>query len=164
MNSYSKVDIKELYKKINNKKSGVVINWMMFGSSHLREKTNELVIKRFVYRSKECEEVNKHIKSIINPRHVVGFMNAHYPIYLLSHYAINLNDDRISGAFSDYYGDIFRINHYFTKSYEEYIDKMNRGKADGDAKREIIEFNKQDKNDIYDNSMNRYYEIIEKEL
>ena len=54
---------------------------------------------------------------------------------------------------------MIRINHYFTKSYDEWMIRRSRPKADYkdvNAKRTIEEFYEHDNNDIYDDGMLEY--------
>lgn len=53
-----------------------------------------------------------------------------------------------------------RINHYFTKSLEEWIKKQQKGKADVAGLRPLEEFEWRDKNDIYDDLVLRYREMM----
>jgi hypothetical protein len=60
-----------------------------------------------------------------------------------------------------------RINHYFTKSKEEWIERRSRGKADTtdrNEKRSLDEFYEHDHNDIYDPIMLPYVKIIKKSV
>ncbi len=48
------------------------------------------------------------------------------------------------------------VNHYFTKSKEEFIIKCNRGRADLTSVRDMTYFYKYDKNDVYDDEILNY--------
>ena len=80
---------------------GVALNWIIFGSSNLKEKTNEPVIKRFVYHSEPTFMENKHIKSVVNPRLVMDFRNPHFPLYKKGYAAYNLNNKKVYGPFNE---------------------------------------------------------------
>ena len=49
-----------------------------------------------------------------------------------------------------------RIYHYFTKSKSEYLEKLNRRKADSTNFRDMGDFIKHDKNDVYDDEIIRW--------
>ncbi len=144
---------------------GIAINWRMYGSNHLYNKPDGLVIENYVLRAKDDFEPNKHIKTICNPRTIFLFKNPHYPIYKKGYYSVSENGDKVEGPFN-VGGTVnrMRINHYFTKSKEEYIKKMNRGKADSFEKRNIIEFYEHDRNDVYDFNLAKYVDPIKEEL
>ena len=58
-----------------------------------------------------------------------------------------------------------RCNHYVTKSYEEYIARMNKGSATAQISTEyrgIEKFNMYDKNEVYDDIMDKYIKELKK--
>lgn len=133
---------------------GIVLNWVMFGSGNLKKKTQGLVIERFLYHSKLDFIENIHVKSIVNPRVVMDFRNPHFAIYRKGYSAYNLAKKVVKGPFNNDFSNLeIRINHYFTKSEEEFLAKRNKGLADQNAKRGDDEFVKFDQNDVYDDSM-----------
>ena len=116
-------------------------------------------------RAKDDFDANKHIKTICNPRTVYCFRNPHYPIYKKGYYSVSENGNRVDGPFNvGGTTDLVRINHYFTKSKAEYIEKMYRGKANSYKKRSILEFYEHDKNDVYDFNLAKYVDPIKEEL
>lgn len=137
---------------------GLAINWQVFGSAHLDKKPAGLLTDNFVYRSKNDFEKNHHIKSIVDPKHTAGFIdNPHAPYYLPGYYAIDANGKKLTGTFTkEVNNDIVRINHYFTKSKEEFMQKKARGRATTKAKRTMQDFIDHDKNDIFDDSLKNY--------
>ena len=137
---------------------GVAVNWALFGSSHLEKAPQGLVIENFIYRGENNHWANYHIKSICNPRFVKKYISPHYPLYELGAYSISeATSERIYGWFchSVRYSHL-RINHYFCKSKEQYLQKRNRGLADRLGKYELRKFDSYDLNDIRDTSMNFY--------
>lgn len=144
--------------------SGIAINWRMYGSSNYENKKDGLVIENYRYRAFDDFVPNIHIKTICNPRKVLFFRNPHFPIYL-NGYSIDEIGRKVQGPFNkDGSCDILRINHYFTKSKEDYICKMNRGKADCLSKRDMSDFYKHNKNDLYDYNLEKYVEQIHEKL
>lgn len=117
------------------------INWLMFGSNG-HEKVydeNYSVLKRFT----KCCKINKetdysietkdfnnsvHIKSIVDPKKVLYFPNPHFAIYADNKLACDENYNLIDGKNYkiNFAGtrhvshDIFQINHYNLKSWEEF--------------------------------------------
>ena len=53
---------------------------------------------------------------------------------------VNENHHKINGYFSDFSGEKIRINHYFTRSKEDWDSKKNRGRADSEIIRSDDEF------------------------
>ena len=129
---------------------GLVVNWLIYGSSGIKEKQDALVMETFLKRAEEDLEENKHYKTIVNPRRVFSFICPHYPMYLRNFHAVNENlqevtEEKIKGSYEK-----LRLNHYFTKSLAEYQMKKSRGMADRLDKRAEDDFKRHDKNDVYD--------------
>ncbi|AUJ29547.1 glycosyltransferase family 2 protein [Liquorilactobacillus hordei] len=137
---------------------GFVINWQIFGSSFLKKKPQGLLTDNFVYRAQKNFEKNFHVKSIVDPRKVVGFLNdPHGAFYLPGYYAVNEKSQIVDGPFSqDVETDKIQINHYFTKSEEEFLQKKARGRATKNSQRTMQDFKDHDRNDLFDDSMRAY--------
>jgi len=130
--------------------SAVEINWLVYGSSGAKEKEPGTIMERFRQHSLFENVLNRKIKTIVNPRRVFNFIGAH-------------EASRICGRIADSHGnaitrnyherqpqhDVIRLNHYATKSYDEFLKKRARGSARGDVKRlQLKYFNQFDLNDI----------------
>ena len=127
----------------------VEINWLIYGSSGDREKKPGTVMERFKQHSQPNHVLNRHVKSIVNPRCVFSFTGCHEAA-------------RISGRAADSHGqpirknfldrdpqqDVIRINHYAVKSYEEFLGKRNRGRARKVKHHALSYFERFDLNDI----------------
>jgi Glycosyltransferase family 92 len=107
---------------------GVVVNWRTYGSSGWEQPPDGLVTENYVWRDTDEYVANSWVKSIINPRSAVGWGSAHY--FRLLGRAVG--EDRRPV----YYGvrapsttDLLRINHYYTKSAEEFRRKVARPDA-----------------------------------
>ncbi len=130
------------------------INWRLFGSSFRETKPKGGVLINFVYRAADTFEYNEHIKSFVNPRRCWYMRNAHYGLHFAMGKTVNwqgkeIHEERIlSNDKSPFY-----INHYFTKSKEEWVRRRSLGKADINGKRSMEEFYLNGLNDIYDNSI-----------
>lgn len=75
----------DLYELLNNnlvdKKSALVLNWLIFGSSGHTKKPKGYIIEYYLYRSIYNNKKNHHVKTICNPRKTLAFVNAHYAKY-----------------------------------------------------------------------------------
>ncbi|TWR31433.1 glycosyltransferase family 2 protein [Mucilaginibacter pallidiroseus] len=118
--------------------AGLGINWLVFGSSGLKAKTNRPQLESFVFRSKESLSINKHIKSIVQPRYVRATSNPHCFKYQSGKYAVNENFNPIKDAFSDVSVNKIQINHYYCRTLEEYQEKIKRGRSDVDSIERLI--------------------------
>ncbi|NRO08907.1 glycosyltransferase family 2 protein [Lactobacillus helveticus] len=144
---------------------GIGLNWMIFGSSHFKKQPKGLVTQSYLYRSKYSFAKNNTIKTICNPRAVVGILNPHYVEYRKGYHAVNALGDYMEGPSTCNSSKmIMRVNHYFTKSKEEFMQKRARGMADQDKIRNISDFKLHDRNDVFDDSMLRYKDELDKNL
>lgn len=154
--------VSELVSKARKGAAGVGVNWCIYGSSHLEKKPNGLITENFLYRGTEKDWGNFHIKTICNPRLVKKYISPHYPIYKLGGYSINDSDGkRIWGWFChDVKWQTLRINHYYCKSKEQYLQKISRGFGDRAGEYDMKQFNDYDLNNIKDESMLVYVDKI----
>jgi hypothetical protein len=120
---------------------GVGVNWAVFGSSGHRTRPAGLVIESYTRRTADSG-INRHIKSIVDPKRVRGFSMPHFFMYT-DGLAVNENGRPITGPPFSLTEDVsfarLRVNHYATKSEEEYRRKLARGPADSTTpKRELL--------------------------
>ena len=128
----------------------VEINWLIYGSNGQTENDGRPVMERFTRHSLPDHPLNRHVKSIVDPRRVYNMIGCHEAA-------------RISGRAADEKGhpvrisfrdrkpsqEVIRINHYAVKSREEFVEKQNRGRASG-KQRPVSEdyFRQYDLNDL----------------
>jgi hypothetical protein len=114
-------------------------------------------------------EINRHVKSIVNPRDVYC-ISAHSFKCVGKVVDIHKNEVDTNNIMYDYtlrepLHDKIRINHYFSKSYEEFLQKRNKGIVSNFDFRTEEDFHRHDKNDIKnDTIMDKYAEEIKKRL
>ena len=144
---------------------GLAVNWRMFGSSGHETKPDGLVIENYLYHANPGGPGNDCVKNIVNPRAVYRYNHPHYPTYYPFLHSVDENG-RIVKEWRNEIGETgkIQINHYFTKSKEEWIQRRSLGKADTGGMRTLEEFYQHDNNDIYDDSMLRYAEAIKREM
>ncbi|MDE5713123.1 MAG: glycosyltransferase family 92 protein [Muribaculaceae bacterium] len=139
-----------VFLKRFEKYPAIEINWLVYGSGGAESKTPGGMMQRFKRHSLPSHILNRHVKSIVDPRRVCSMTGCHEAA-------------RISGDAADSHGqpithnfrdrepqhDIIRINHYAVRSLEEFKEKCMRGRASG--KKRYIDmdyFKKYDLNDI----------------
>ncbi len=130
--------------------SAVEINWLIYGSGGQKRKTDKPVMERFKFHSLPNNRLNRHIKSIVNPRKVYSMIGSH-EVARISGYAADSHGERIKKNFRDRepQQDIIRINHYAVRSFEEFLEKQTRGSVRGRNQRYFDDFFSQyDLNDI----------------
>lgn len=119
-----------------NDVSQVCLNWAVFGSSGHVSKPNGLVIENFNYRSGTSEGINRHVKSIARPGTIISAINPH--VFKVNGRTVDVNGNDIEWSNADGIGLISKepiytgawINHYSTKSQEQWLKKLSRGYHD----------------------------------
>ena len=151
------------------KAAALGINWQMFGSNgHEKADYSRGVLERFTRRapsdwvvisSKENMTGNVTIKSIVNPRRVDCWWSPHYANYFRDFYSINSNGAKTRNiAGYPVAADKIVLNHYYTKSKEEYEKKkMPKGSLCFVDNPYIMEgFYNHDRNEVFDDSILEY--------
>lgn len=109
--------------------SGIALNWITFGADGDVAK-QEPQITRFTMHTKLSNEVNLHIKSIVRPECVLSWSNPHFCTYK-SGMCLDVLGNVIDGSFTKKaVHKIAWINHYYSKSLEEYTTKIRKGRVD----------------------------------
>ena len=107
-------------------------------------------MERFRHHSLPSHQLNRHVKSIVNPRRVFTMTGCHEAARI-DGMAADSHGDPITRNFRERepQQDIIRINHYAVRSKEEFIEKQNRGRASGSQRTISLDyFNRYDLNDI----------------
>ena len=131
---------------------GVEINWLIYGSGGNVEKSSQPVMCRFKRHSKGDNRLNRHVKSIVQPRRVYAMIGCHEAA-CISRFAVDSHGDEVTRNFRERepQHDVIRINHYAVRSLQEFKEKCLRGRASGRRKYIDMEyFNKYDLNDEAD--------------
>jgi hypothetical protein len=147
-------DLREFLRDFESE-AGVVANWLMFGANGHRQRPSGLTMLNYTRR---CEtgfcsfqpemlrdprldprqpasyhKVCDHIKSIVNTEDVVDVgYSPHGFRYRDGRKAVNANHRPVDDAFCEDHSSMrrLRINHYFSRSWEELEAKLHRGRAD----------------------------------
>ncbi len=140
--------IPEFLKRFENF-SSVEINWLIYGSGGAQKKEEGKVMDRFRQHSVPNHPLNRHVKSIVNPRRVFTMTGCHEAARISGRSA-DSHGNRLKKSFRDRppLQDIIRINHYPIKSYEEFLEKRARGRARTLKQHQLGYFKEYDLNDI----------------
>jgi len=115
---------------------GVAVNWRMFGFSGEDKKRNLPVCRRFTRAASAASIVNQHVKCIVRPE-LIREVGIHRP-FLNGGILVDEHGRELKHPYGFRYPvsyDILRINHYYTKSREEWLAKVERGRASHPRKR-----------------------------
>jgi hypothetical protein len=127
-----KSDLKEVLQDYEGC-AAVQPNWHTFGSSGLKTKTPGSLYERFVMRGKDDETVNNHTQTIAQISRVAARRprDPHHLWMNSGEYAVNESRIPVNGPFSipPTHHTLF-FAHYVTKTYEEYVIKCDKGRAD----------------------------------
>lgn len=130
--------------------SAVEINWLIYGSGGAKTKTSGTMMERFKAHSVPAHYLNRHVKSVVNPRKIFTLIGCHEAARI-SGYAADSHGNPIKKNFRERepQQDVIRINHYAVRSYEEFLEKQMRGRASGTNRTVKTEyFDKYDLNDV----------------
>jgi len=145
-------NINEFLKEYDNRNS-IALSWLMFGTSNEKVYRDEPVTSRFRFCSRMA---NQHFKCICKLSSITVFINPHRPYEMI----FDTNGQQLFDN-SNNKGplDIACIHHYYTKSEEEFLKKINRGRADITEKKsveELIEIHSKN-NDVYNSDAWNFY-------
>ena len=130
----------------------VEINWLIYGSGGAKKKVPGTMMERFKYHSKLEHYLNRHVNSIVDTRKVFNLIGCHEAARIEG-YAADSHGNPIKKHFRERepQQDVIRINHYAVRSFEEFLEKQNRGRASGTKRTVEMEyFDKYDLNDLVD--------------
>ena len=126
---------------------GILINWLNFGSSHHEKRPEGGVLENFTMCAAKDFPVNQLTKFIGDPAKLLA-MVVHNAVCRKNYYSLDEDGKIFAGRLGtkDVKFEKIRINHYFTKSREEFITKKDRGRADMLSIRDLKEFDDRDQN------------------
>ncbi len=126
----------------------VEANWIVYGSGGAQKKLEGSVMERFKKHSHPEDPINRHVKSIIDPRRVTCMVGCHEAARLSGQSADSTGKpNKRSFQHRDPVHGAFRINHYAVKSYEEFLEKRARGRARTLSQRGLDYFDRFDRNE-----------------
>jgi hypothetical protein len=122
-------DLRDVLRGYENY-GGLVINWLMFGPSGRTAKPDCLQLEAYQARNPAASKVNEHIKTIVFSERALKCRDSHSFFYKDGFYAVNERRVRVDGSSSSPVSvDTIQINHYFTRTIEEYKIKIAKGCA-----------------------------------
>ena len=145
--------IDELFQKQADT-GGLGINWLHFGSAGHKIHPNSGVITSYLWRAEEGFAYNHIIKTVVVPTRVLAFVSPHYPIYRRGYAEYDETGRRVVASRTRTVStQSIRINHYFTKSKEDWVKKVKKGRADIPTPRDMCQFEKYDRNEVFDDRL-----------
>jgi hypothetical protein len=117
---------------------GLALSWRVFGSSGLIKQTPVPQMEKFVYYAPKYLG-NINVKSIVDPKLVGSVSNPHVFSYTKEN-CVTVDKLPLKGAYAIPTYHTAWINHYWTRSLEEWNAKAARGRADNGEARDISMF------------------------
>jgi hypothetical protein len=119
-------DIKDLL--VNYEKfGGIGLPWSMYGSSGHIKRPEGLVKDNYTWRTVDISTIIE-VKTIANTQFYKTMNHPHFVIS--SRPLVNEAFEPFDGPYTTSPRKLCKLNHYFTRSYEEWILKRNRGSGD----------------------------------
>lgn len=115
----------------------ILVPFVFFGSSGHRTKPAGLVIESYVHREERPQQA---VKSIVRPKSVL-YTDVHMS---LTKDRRTVREDGTSvperWMIPQPTANRIRLNHYYTRSFQEYSEKITRGQVDGLSQKKIDQF------------------------
>ena len=153
--------------------TSIGINWRIFGDSHIETADARPVMERFTLAAEPNFPVNNHLKSFARVKAIVNPVHMH---------ACGTTGERVHasgkplempnwGLSETVELDVAQVNHYYTKTVEEYQIKKARGQGGaGDNKPELKywyndeSFVAHNRNDVEDRSILKRLDAVKAEM
>ena len=145
--------------------AGLGINWQIFGSNNLKQADySKGVLQRFIRRAPSdygsgLGTFNVYVKLIVNPRLLKTFYSPHFADYFGGKCTVNSSGGSLERYSNDpILTDKIVLNHYYTKSFEEFERrKIPKGMVFFEDREYVINnFHEHDRNDVFDDGILKY--------
>lgn len=111
--------------------SAFQVSWRIFGNNDHIEQPEGLIIENYTSASPFTWHENTHTKAIIQPERIIkAGTNPHYCVPKPGYFNVSEDFQEVRNAWTKHSSKKLRLNHYFTKSLEEFKIKISRPRAD----------------------------------
>lgn len=139
---------------------GIYMNWIMYNANNQVKKKNEPVMERF---TQTCADFQQYGKLIINSDRVTK-MYIHEAAYKPGFHTVDEDKNPVIGRRHPYHINYIQCSHYYTKSWEEWKNKISRGVADPYFGRNLREFFLYNPEMKYLDDGTEYYQVYERNV
>jgi O-antigen biosynthesis protein len=111
--------------------SGVLLHWLTFGPSGHDTRPKGLVIENYTHRLPKSDPVNRHVKTLVRGGHLLRLLgNAH--VFDTKGPLCNSRGEPVprKPVQNGVCHEVICLNHYYTKSREDWNAKQGRGRPD----------------------------------
>lgn len=164
--STEKTDLREFLKGFEHR-SALAVHWMIYGSSDHEKRPSGLQIESYLRRGEVGHMGNQHIKSVVQTR--FGFKPQNSHVWALKSGDIVREDDEPITGTTGATGlraksERIRINHYFTRSWEDWEAKVARGRSTSREQLRLEQFEKNNRNEVHDDAALKFRPLMERFL
>ena len=153
-NSADVYEFMRAFMKEHPNAGGLGANWLVFGSNGHKTKPAGGVLENYTMCAEKNFYSNHYIKTICDPSKVLYWADAHYCVYRKGFYNLDENGQKIIHSLTKEVNFAkIRVNHYFSKSREEWIKKRERGMVAYIGKIDLSSFEYHDQNIIHDDEI-----------
>jgi Glycosyltransferase family 92 len=156
--------VPEVLRQIDPQWGAVGVNWLCFGASGHEQPAPIPVIERFTFRRADGFGPNLHVKSIVRMDRAIstGADPHHFPV---QGGTCSESGEPVTGPFTSRPSHrLLRINHYHTKSRQEFTRRITLGRADGAPPRSPIEFEDYQAVEVDDRTVWRFLPALKSRL
>ena len=109
----------------------ILVNWLIFGPSGHNRRPDGLVLENYIWRIPDDAEANRHVKSIVRTKDLVSVGSTPH-VFNCGRPTCNARGETVMSYAMQPVAchDVMVINHYFTKSVQEWELKRRRGRGD----------------------------------
>ncbi|MHC1782818.1 MAG: glycosyltransferase family 92 protein [Anaerolineaceae bacterium] len=112
------------------KYGGVAINSLFFGHGGNRKRPAGGQIAGYRMRAPEGFSYSRLVKSIVQPSTVLFPASPHSFFFKENSFCVNEDNNRVDAQEFPCHVEKIQVNHYFTRSVEEWNQKLSRGRGD----------------------------------
>lgn len=141
---------------------GLVIKWVNYGFNGFYSKPDGLITENY----QKTDGISKCHKTLFNPRMVIRYQT-HDGTYIFNNFGVDENGEEVTGFVDPAKATVnkIRINHYWTKSYEEYLRKYSKGGAiSGKFEYKIPDYDPDYLSHNYDPIINKYLPLLKQKI
>ena len=111
--------------------SGVLLHWLIFGPSGHDHRPEGLVIENYTHRVHEALYPNQHVKSLLKAADLIGLLGTAHVFDTKGSMCNSRGESAPRQPIQDCVcHDVMCLNHYYTKSREDWDARLRKGRVD----------------------------------
>ena len=120
-----------LMRKAYQPYAAILLQWLVFGPSGHDRRPDGLVIENYTRRLPESARASRHVKTLVRTGHLLGIDYTPHAAECSGTHCNTRGEEVLPYAIQPTQcHDVMVINHYFTKSSEDWEFKRRRGRGD----------------------------------